>query len=1779
MRRTFISLLMLMGVLALQAQIDFKLHFANNVGDVANLSRIKDANSGLTWHEISDGHIAGNRNDMEPVKQMFKETRQKTLADQKLFWKMRDDNLLCFRINDGSGRHGEFEARIRSGNTILMKNVTSYFFANTDNHNDSLFITVNRKGCSASPSDTLHLKYYIYDWDNDQIYTFKLDSRRQKTGLTYQLQLVTENDKTVKNTTTLELSGSNFQTFYRPANQELIEAYLVNNDKRLKLNIKRLVNRVNLSNKLNRLWMGTNFTLDKHKNRELTIFNMLGSGLFEQYDTLYLQILGKNGPIQAAMDPQTKLAQGFTLNICEVDANGKYKKSEGQQMKYAGYNPKTCTHKILTYGSPCYIEVFAPKHYPAIYKYAGAFDPKTKVLSADRVTGTLRLIEGTTTATGPDISSQVFYTLKNNETVQEYDGKTHKVFIAEANDMGIVPPSGFYPFIEDGGFQTDPKLLNGKPIEKYAEIAIEYSMPKGGNTAGNVAQLQFTESGSSGSPIKATPSKTEALDGNDYPGFQRSWYTLRWNMVGVLPKKSVNYKPKLTIGTTEYNKLPFLKRVEFNEEESKKKAQDAVEEFAFKRHMDFEFNNMGAISFLGALAKWDMRLDDFPGIQFSVIPYLDILRGIAEVDVYLSVASRQTENSSGEKTHGQKFRENIKEKARNTRSRRGEVNLGEKLGDAEIGQDLQIDDKSAKLDKDHWVQAEMDDIFKVEYNKLGWGFGFDGHFGVGMQLPWNIIDGTSPKPQPYLKAVEAYGTFGYYLTYNWDIPWLKSVKIASLKAFANFVAQAKVGLGMKTYNFQKTGGVIDRRMGFFLNGLVQIKGGLGVVIGLDFSGKDNNNQGNQPIIDDENPVGGGDEGNDLLLGAPKRKAALARAEQKPNYASSTVNRWFSLSANIRGGAKVQFNAGLVLYVPPMKPNLTTMPITYDEPVLHTGASFLAMAAIEGGVDLKIGPFARFNPRISLYGSYFAAWPDSETNPTIPIYPNYRPSSGPSYMPRTWRAPVAPTFPLGKCIMDGLSFHANPLYLGIDNNFVMVSNSTGSNLNDNQLTEYDEPTADNKLNKADGYPVSPDGHYVQHHNVSKEGPNEMVVYEEMTRPFSDDLMQGEPDNNKDLGQGRYMQIASSLRSETTGEWKHHVVAYDENLYDSDPIVAINIFTEDNATAVPGEEDMAACVWKRGLYVEPPYDETDAANEETMKNIEEMKAEGMYAFEGDVMLSVFDQDKWGAPESLIKLEKEDILSDYQVLMRNDTVLVALSVIPKDKTVAELRYYCKPAEEPVRYVGTDKTAPVRFSLDLVGAMPTIAILNQIDSVNKDIYVKQIDMMGRYMGYGTDLSIARFGPETVKILVDKENELPEDFAIVWQCSDRAIKRDGKTLTTDSTQTMLNCSRIFMRENMTTVPYITLGCTADSTYLSGYDAHLDGMKVKVLYALTDKRNGNTYLMRDSVSFTYDFRYTIGYSQDAMIDSDVMPVSLTVYNTGATPITHLEGFLNDQDFVFDDVFVNPYTSQTLTLEYEIPENFNGLLRAHDVLAIFKDTWIVQRASRRGAPVRRSKKAEEDVKCYASGVSDVKCELLGHTIEGTVNKVYLELTDYDGLNESETVHVGLYTSHTADVPISSSAEVLLKANDFSIIGNERKAYVELTVDGLEEEQEVAIRARVYNDHVLQALEEDDDISAAIVDNLSWFDNQRIIRLLPTELDDVTGLPVVNRDNTQHKVKVEQAAEGIWIIGLEEGDYVRIFDAAGMPVYQQPHPTNRLFVPLREHGVYLLSTGQEIVKFSF
>lgn len=48
----------------------------------------------------------------------------------------------------------------------------------------------------------------------------------------------------------------------------------------------------------------------------------------------------------------------------------------------------------------------------------------------------------------------------------------------------------------------------------------------------------------------------------------------------------------------------------------------------------------------------------------------------------------------------------------------------------------------------------------------------------------------------------------------------------------------------------------------------------------------------------------------------------------------------------------------------------------------------------------------------------------------------------------------------------------------------------------------------------------------------------------------------------------------------------------------------------------------------------------------------------------MLSEYDGTQWQQPQSILKFGRRDMVKDYQLLMCNDTVLAAVSLIPEGR-----------------------------------------------------------------------------------------------------------------------------------------------------------------------------------------------------------------------------------------------------------------------------------------------------------------------------------------------------------------------------------------------------------------------------------------------------------------------------------------------------------------------------------
>ena len=393
MKKLLTALLLLTATL-LPAQ-DFKLYFANNVTDVLDFNSIESTESGLQWREVKDKELAGNIVEVDAVKQMFASADVKYRAQQRQFWRMRDHNLLCFRIDDGTAGANSYQVEVEDtvGRPKAIT-VNRYFFLNVMRQDAPISLKVWATG---NPENAIHFKYYVADWDDDNLYTFQLDSRRQLAdevySLEYRYSYVDDTGTYQVESQQLALRDSAFQSFYIADNQNLIDVFLKSGDHKLRLDKTRLHTGVTLDPDFERTVLSTRFILDKHENRELVNFNWIGSGLYEQYDTLYLSLHNEQG---------ANITKA-TMHVDAVDMNGN--STGATDVRYLGYNRQKKAHLILTHGNPAYIEILATGYCPALYRYAGAADSEG-IVDLERCTDNITLFANPADEATIAISSQ-----------------------------------------------------------------------------------------------------------------------------------------------------------------------------------------------------------------------------------------------------------------------------------------------------------------------------------------------------------------------------------------------------------------------------------------------------------------------------------------------------------------------------------------------------------------------------------------------------------------------------------------------------------------------------------------------------------------------------------------------------------------------------------------------------------------------------------------------------------------------------------------------------------------------------------------------------------------------------------------------------------------------------------------------------------------------------------------------------------------------------------------------------------------------------------------------------------------------------------------------------------------------------------------------------------------------------------------------------------------------------------------------------------------------------
>jgi hypothetical protein len=272
--------------------------------------------------------------------------------------------------------------------------------------------------------------------------------------------------------------------------------------------------------------------------------------------------------------------------------------------------------------------------------------------------------------------------------------------------------------------------------------------------------------------------------------------------------------------------------------------------------------------------------------------------------------------------------------------------------------------------------------------------------------------------------------------------------------------------------------------------------------------------------------------------------------------------------------------------------------------------------------------------------------------------------------------------------------------------------------------------------------------------------------------------------------------------------------------------------------------------------------------------------------------------------------------------------------------------------------------------------------------------------------------------------------------------------------------------------------------------------------------------------------------------------------------------INDQVFHINDSFVPPLCEKTFVVEYPITEDFDGYLSSH-VEVTYDNVFKARRHPRRNISLMRQKKAKEVIHV---DMEDVECRLIGHTVEDGVNSFLVELIDHSsrGLKPHNKVRVGIYPHPGLTEPINDQAETVVTADEFFNFGGVRKAFATVDVPGIMEPENAYL-----NIHI--------EANGIDVDNLRENENTHYVTLLPAET--VVGIEQLREQEQPHTLHIERQESGISVSGLKSGDTLRVFSAEGLLVYRATVTGTKLFVPLSTHGVYLLGTTEEIMKYSY
>ena len=691
------------------------------------------------------------------------------------------------------------------------------------------------------------------------------------------------------------------------------------------------------------------------------------------------------------------------------------------------------------------------------------------------------------------------------------------------------------------------------------------------------------------------------------------------------------------------------------------------------------------------------------------------------------------------------------------------------------------------------------------------------------------------------------------------------------------------------------------------------------------------------------------------------------------WAEAGIDIWIAKAVvGVRGGASIDMQTRVVLP-------------TYSQQT-YTGAKLAVRASMEAYAEARV-LFVTKKKKWTIFDAQ-KTWlaPNDDTNPLHPNYGEEIFSYSSKNVTKNYRRLSQKSISdLGTPIIENVSGMARPTYLLGGGSLLFNNLKTASDYNDDRLQVYSGSSSD-LVNTGVNAPMYD---FSAAHNSAG---TEVVAFEQVKSAIDANTLEtmSEETQMKTVSENTGIRVA--MRS-NGGSWTTQALG--------DPYWNNASVTPVAAVQADGK---AAVVWQQGVVKYSTDDDR--------------------YIDGSLMLSRYDGSTWSDPIEIKRLNSRSVPTDYQMSMKEDSVLVMMT-LKQDVN--------NPAKQPsVVYVSVSPTDQVRERYTQAeGSKPQMVHVNGVNLIGflqqkedgRDITLSTVNMSGVPTGkLSGSLGMERRMVNDFRLVVDDEATDLDDVALLWNQSDQDVTTDVSGETTVNIKNRIYTSKLCChdKELFFSAP-VEIATMPDDVSLVSMDGYLDGLDMKVAYCVANDDEGAA-VMETNVAYTNAFDYKVDYNPYTVTDEKNIPVNITVANNGYTPISHIIVELGDSTYTCE-MKLMPRMTKELTVNYPVTSDFNGTIN-------YSVTAQYQQPNSNSLKVRR-KAASRPYRIQRSGTEtdvrqvDMALKMLSRSEDANkTTNIVAEVNNASLLPLSEGISckVGLYASPLSTEPVGEEVVV-------------------------------------------------------------------------------------------------------------------------------------------------------------